>query len=73
MYFECLCLSGGSVIKESACQGGDAGSTHELGGSSGEVDGNPLQYSCLENSMDREPGELLFIGWQRVGHNLATK
>ena len=40
--------------KESACEGGDQGSVPGLGSSSGEGNGNPLQYSCLENSMDRE-------------------
>ena len=32
----------------------------------------PLQYSCLENSMDREPGRLQSMGSQRVGHNWAN-
>ena len=39
--------------KESACNVGDLGSIPTLGRSSGEGNGNPLQYSCLENSMDR--------------------
>ena len=39
--------------KESACNAGDPGSTPGLGRSPGEGNGNPLQYSCLENSMDR--------------------
>ena len=39
--------------KESACNAGDAGSVPGLGGSPGEGNGNPLQYSCLENSMDK--------------------
>ena len=43
----------GSVIKESACNVGDLGSTPGLGRSPGEGNGNPLQYSCLENSVDR--------------------
>ena len=30
---------------------------------------NPLQYSCLENSMDRGPGRLPSMGLQRVGHD----
>ena len=37
--------------------------------SSGEGDGTPLQYSCLENPMDREPGRLQSMGLQRVGHD----
>ena len=44
---------GGSDSKESACNAGDLGSIPGLGRSPGEGDGNPLQYSCLENSMDR--------------------
>ena len=39
--------------KESACNAGDLGSIPGLGRSSGEGNGNPLQYSCLENTMDR--------------------
>ena len=42
-----------SIGKESACNSGDLGSIHGLGRSSGEGNVNPLQYSCLENSMDR--------------------
>ena len=44
---------GDSSYKESACNAGDPGWTPGLGRSSGEGKGNPLQYSCLENSMDR--------------------
>ena len=40
--------------KESACHAGDKGSIPGLGSSSREGNGNPLQYSRLENSMDRE-------------------
>ena len=43
----------GSDGKESACNAGDLGSIPGLGRSSGEGNGNPLQYSCLENSTDR--------------------
>ena len=46
-------FSGGSDSKESAWNAGDPGSTHGLGRSPGERNGNPLQCSCLENSMDR--------------------
>ena len=45
--------SGGSYGKESACNAGDSGSIPGLGRSPGEGNGNSLQYSCLENSMDR--------------------
>ena len=44
------CISEG---KESACSAGDPDSTSGLGRLPGEGDGNPLQYSCQENSMDR--------------------
>ena len=44
---------GGSVGKESACNVGDPGSCSGWGRSPGEGISNPLQYSCLENSMDR--------------------
>ena len=39
--------------KESACNAGDPGSIPGWGRSPGEGNGNPLQYFCLENSMDR--------------------
>ena len=39
----------GSDVKESACNAGDLGSISGLGRSPGEGNGNPLQYSCLEN------------------------
>ena len=44
---------GGSVGKESAFNAGDPGSIPGSGRSPGEGNGNQLQYSCLENSMDR--------------------
>ena len=44
---------GGSDGKESACNVGDLGSILGLGRSLGEGNGYPLQYSCLENAMDR--------------------
>ena len=43
-----------SDCKESACSAGDPGSIPGSGRSPGEGYGYPLQYSCLENSMDRE-------------------
>ena len=45
---------GGSDMKESACNVGDPGSVPESGRSPGEGNWYPFQYSCLENSMDRE-------------------
>ena len=45
---------GGSDGKESTCNAGDRGSIPGSGRSPAEGNGNPLQYSCLENPMDRE-------------------
>ena len=47
------CVPAGSEGKASACNVGDLGLIPGLGRSSGEGNGNPLQYSCLENPMDR--------------------
>ena len=52
---------------ESTCNAEDPGSIPGPGRSPGEGNGNPLQYSCLENSMDRGAW-LQFMGSQRVGH-----
>ena len=63
---------GGSEVKASVCNEGDLGSIPRLGRSPGEGNANPLQYSCLENPMDEEPGGLLSTGSKRVWHNWAT-
>ena len=49
-----FCNPGGSEVKASACNAGDLGSIPGSGRSPGEGNGNPLQYSCQENSMDGE-------------------
>ena len=59
----------GSDGKESACNAEDSGSVPGLGRSSGEGNGYPLQYSCLENSMDR--GAWLSMGLQTVKTRLS--
>ena len=51
-YLFTICFPGGSDGKASARNAGDPGSILGLGRSPGEGNGNPLQYSCLENSMD---------------------
>ena len=48
-----LGIPGGSEAKESDYNAGDLGSIPGSGRSPGKGNGNPLQYSCLENSMDR--------------------
>ena len=55
---------GGSDGKESACNAGDPGLIPGLGRSSGEGNGYPPQYSCLENSSDRG-------AWQVIVHGVA--
>ena len=55
---------GGSCGKESAYSAGDPDLIPWLGRSPGEGNGYPLQYSCLENSMDRGV-------WQATGHGIA--
>ena len=55
---------GGSDGKESAHNVGDRGSIPGSGRSPGEGNGKPLQYSCLENSMDRE-------AWQATARGVA--
>ena len=63
MYFKGI-LQGfprGSESKESVCNAGDPGWIPGLGRSPGEGNGDPLQYSCLENSMDRG-------AWQATVH-----
>ena len=52
IYEERRGFTGGSDSKESACNAGDLGLIRGLGRSLGEGHGNPLQYSCLGNSMD---------------------
>ena len=50
--YGCECFPSGSDGKVSAWNTGDPGLTPGLGRSPGEGNGNPLKYSCLENSMD---------------------
>ena len=71
---------GGSGHKKKfACNAGDLGSTPGLGRTPGferypgEGNGNPLQYSCLENSMDRGTWWTGVHGVARVRHGLETK
>ena len=62
-------FSGGSDGKESACNVGGLGSISGLGRSPAEGNGYPLQYSGLENSMDRGALWVQSMGLQRLGHN----
>ena len=60
-------------VKESACNAGDLGSIPGSGRSPGEGNGNPLQYPCLENPIDRGAWQATVHRVARVGHDLATK
>ena len=63
---------GGSDAKESACSVGGLGLIPGSGRSPGEGNGNPLQYSCLENSMGRGAWQVTVHGVARVRHKWAT-
>ena len=60
------------MVKNLPANEGDTDSIPGLGRSSGEGNGNPLQYSCLENPWTEKPGGLESTESQRVGHNLVT-
>ena len=65
IFFFTLCIELGFPRgKESACNAGDLDSIPGLGRSLGEGNGNPLQYSCLENSMGRG-------AWQTTDHGVT--
>ena len=64
-----LGFPGGSVVKNLPANAGDAGSIPGSGRSPGEGNGNPLQYSYLENLWTEEPEGLQSMGLQRVGHD----
>ena len=64
---------GGLVIKNPHANAGCMGLIPGLGRSPGEGYGNPLQYSCLGNPMDRGAWQAIVHGVQRVRHDLASK
>ena len=68
-----LGFPGGLDSKEAACSAGDLGSIPELARSPGEGNGNTVQYSGLENPMDRGTWQATVHGVAIVGHGLATK
>ena len=61
------------MVKNLPAKVADVGLIPGLGRSPGEGNGNPLQYSCLGNPMDRGAWQATVTGWQRVRHNLTTK
>ena len=64
-----MALPGGSVVKNPPANAVNTGLIPGLGRSPGVENGNPLQYSYLKNSMDKESGGLQSMGSQRVGHD----
>ena len=62
----------GSDSKESACNVGDPGSIPGLERFPGEGNGNPFQYSCLENPTDRGAWQATVYGVAKSGQDLAT-
>ena len=72
-YGETKSFPGGSVGKESTCNAGDLDLIPKSGISPGKGNGNPLQYSCLKNPMDKGAWRATVHGITRVGNNLATK
>ena len=65
-------FSGGSDGEESACNAGDLGWIPGSGRSPGERNGNPLQYSCLGNPMDRGAQGLLVGYWNFPDKNIGA-
>ena len=63
---------GDSDGKESTCNAGDLGSAPGMERSSGEGNGNPLQYSCLENHMDRGAWQAIVL-WHCKESNITER
>ena len=63
---------GGSDGKESTCNAGDPGSIPGLGRYPGEGNANPLQYSCLENPMDRGAWQAAVYGVTKIQTQLSN-
>ena len=59
---------GSTSVKNSSANAGDTGLISGLGRSPGAENDNPLQHSCLDNSMNGEPGGLQSMGSHRVRH-----
>ena len=68
LHILCILLGfpGSAVVKNLPANVGDLGSIPRSGRSPGEGNGNPLQYSCLGNPMDRG-------AWQAIGHGVTKE
>ena len=69
----CTRFPGSSVVRNPPVNAGDVSSIPGSGRSPGEGNGNPLQYFCLGNSMDRGASGLESMELQRVRYDLATQ
>ena len=67
------CIVSALEVKNPSRKARDAGSVPGLWRSTGEGNGDPLQYSCLENPVDRGACRTIVHGLQRIRHNLAIK
>ena len=72
MYFHLWGFPGGSVVKHLYANAGDVGSIPDLGRSPEEGNGNPLQYSCLGNLMDRGSWWAIVHGVQKSWTQLSN-
>ena len=67
-----LGFPGGSVVKKLPANAGDTGSISGLGKSPGEGNGNPFQYACLENPLDRGVWGAIVCRVQRGRHDRSN-
>ena len=73
-YIPSMGFPGGSVVKDPPANAGDTSSIPGSGRSPREANGNPFQYSCMENPTDRGSWWVtVHGGYKRVGNDLVTK
>ena len=68
-----LHVEASQVAQNSSANAGDMGLIPGLERSPGEGNGNPLQYSCLGNPTDEQPGIPQSVGTQRVRYDIGTE
>ena len=72
LHLQCMDFPGGAAVKNSPANAGDPGSTPGSGRSPGAGNGNPLQYSCLGNPMDRGAWRATVHGVTKSGNQLSN-
>ena len=70
-YYIIVAHPGGAAVKNPPASAEESGSIRGSGRPPGVRNGNPLQYSCMKNSVSEEPEGLQSVGSQRIGHNWA--